>query len=248
MCESDLIGKAVDSLLNSDYTTVFTGAGISVDSGIPAFRGEDGLWSTYDPIFLDIGNFSLNPKSCWTLIKQIFYDHYAVALPNEAHYAIAKLERLNIVRQIITQNIDNLHQRAGSQNVIEFHGTLNSLKCISCKKILPYEASLLSTLPPRCKSCGGILKPDFVFFGEPIPETAAQDSLKAAELADVFLIIGTTGEVHPAAQLPILAKRNNAKVIEINVKPSLFTDKITDLFLQGRATDKLRLIVQSIEN
>lgn len=247
MAGSDLINLTVDSLIKSHYTTVFTGAGISVDSGIPAFRGEDGLWSTYDPAFLDIGNFYLNPQNSWTLIKQIFYDHYEAAQPNEAHVAIAQLECWDIVKQVITQNIDHLHQRAGSKQIVEFHGTLSSLKCLSCGRSFSYNCSLLDKLPPRCKTCRGILKPDFVFFGEPIPAEASQNSLRAIESTDVLIVIGTTGEVRPASELPILAKNNGATIIEINVKPSLFTDKITDIFLQDRATNVFKQIMQHIK-
>ena len=247
MFESTSIDTAIDALLESRYTTVFTGAGISVESGIPAFRGEDGLWATHDPAILEIGSFFSNPVSCWESIKEIFYNYYDSALPNSAHKAIGRLEELGFVKKVITQNIDDLHQKGGSKNVIEFHGTLNRLKCISCDVSIEYKRELIEKLPPLCNTCHSVLKPEFVFFGEQIPEIASRLSVEETGRAELFLVIGTTGEVQPASQIPFLAKSNGAKIIEINVKPSRLTHVITDHFIQGRATDVLSAIVNRIE-
>ncbi len=232
--------QAAELIKDSKHTTAFTGAGISVESGIPPFRGENGLWSKFDPIFLDLGYFFKHPDESWQLIKKIFYDSFAQAEPNAAHYALAQLEQRGLLQAIITQNIDNLHQRAGSKNVIEYHGTTQTLTCTHCGRRYQASTKFLNDLPPKCESCSGLLKPDFVFFGEAIPELAQSRSLQEAEIADVFILIGTTGEVQPASMIPIIAKKNHAKIIEINVEKSNYTDSITDIFLNGKATEIMR--------
>lgn len=227
---------AVEWLTTSNHTVAFTGAGISVESGIPPFRGEDGLWTKYNPIFLDTVYFKKHPKKSWELIKEIFYDFFGKAKPNEAHYILAELEKKGLVDAIITQNIDNLHQEAGSTNVIEFHGTSRTLTCINCLKEYSSE-NYIDHLPPHCPKCDGLLKPDFVFFGEPIPEKAHNATIENASNADVFILVGTTGEIMPASSIPYVAKKHGAIFIEINIEPSKYTDTIVNLFLQGKATD-----------
>ncbi|MBS3778284.1 MAG: RNA polymerase subunit sigma, partial [Candidatus Thermoplasmatota archaeon] len=187
------IQRAVDLLRSADHVTVFTGAGISVESGIPPFRGEDGIWNTIDPQILELNYFFDHPLASWRLIKKIFYDTFKNAEPNTAHKNIATLESMGIVKSVITQNIDNLHQRAGSKNVIEFHGNSRKLVCLKCLKYVEITEDLLDDLPPRCPYCLSVLKPDFVFFGESIPDPARSLSFQEADLADVFLLIGTTG-------------------------------------------------------
>jgi len=227
---------AIDSLISSNYTVVFTGAGISVESGIPPFRGENGLWTKYNPNFLNTHYFESHPKESWRLIKEIFYDFFGAAQPNMAHKIIAKWEKQDLVQSIITQNIDNLHQEAGSKNVIEFHGTAQTLTCMKCNK--QYNSSkFLKTLPPRCPECNGLLKPDFVFFTEPIPSQAYENTIKAATRAELFILVGTTGEIMPASQIPFIANEKGAKFIEINTNPSKYTSSITNIFLQGKATE-----------
>ena len=227
---------AAHALLKAKSAVAFTGAGISVESGIPPFRGPNGLWSTYDPICLDIEYFHANPDKSWVLIKEIFYDFFGAAQSNDAHKALAELEARGIIQTVITQNIDMLHQKAGSRNVYEFHGSSGTLSCSSCKHTRPAENTDLSILPPRCELCGGIMRPDFVFFGEPIPEPAASLSFDEARAADCFLIIGTTGEIMPASLIPRQAKQNGARIIEINPEPSLYTNEITDIFIKEEAS------------
>jgi len=242
-----MIEEAANILMNANHVTAFTGAGISVESGIPPFRGKDGLWSRYNPIVLDIDYFHNNPKESWLVIKEIFYDYFGEAKPNEAHFALAELEKMGIIKSVITQNIDNLHLQAGSNEVYEFHGNSRNLICTSCSKILKAEETDLSVLPPKCNVCGTVLKPDFVFFGEPIPEPARSNSFNEAKKADLFLLIGTTGEIMPASQIPQEAKWNGAKIIEINIEPTKFTDSITDLFIEGKATKVFRNILNCID-
>jgi NAD-dependent deacetylase len=237
------IKQASTLLKNSKYTTAFTGAGISVESGIPPFRGDTGLWSKYDPIVLDINYFKTNSLESWVVIKEIFYDFFGKANPNSAHTALAEMEEAGIIKSIITQNIDNLHQQAGSNTVYEFHGNSHTLICTKCSTKYGIDDVNFDKLPILCNNCGGLVKPDFIFFGEGIPTDAYQNSLEAAQNADVFLIIGTTGEIMPASQIPYLAKENGAKIIEINPNRSKFTDTITDIYLQGKATEVLNKIL-----
>ncbi len=232
-----MIEKAAELIRNAKHITAFTGAGISVESGIPPFRGKNGLWNKFDPIFLDIDYFHQNPLKSWKFIKEIFYDFFGKAKPNTAHLSLSKMEELGYLDAIITQNIDNLHQQAGSKNVWEFHGTSRNLICSKCKKKYPAKNIDLSNLPPKCKKCKTILKPDFVFFGEPIPEIAGDKSFAETKLADIFLLIGTTGEIFPASIIPYEAKKNNVKIIEVNIQPSNYTNTITDIFLKGKATE-----------
>ncbi|MCK4357873.1 MAG: NAD-dependent deacylase [Candidatus Cloacimonetes bacterium] len=232
-----MIEKAVELIKNAKHITVFTGAGISVESGIPPFRGKDGLWSKFNPIFLDINYFHQNPLKSWKLIKEIFYDFFGKAKPNAAHFALAEMEEMGLLQAVITQNIDNLHQKAGSREVYEFHGNSRNLVCTKCGFKFSVSEIGLDKLPPKCKECEGILKPDFIFFGEPIPEPARTNSFAETEKADVFILIGTTGEIMPASMIPYEAKKNNVKIIEINIKPSNYTKSITDLFLKGKATE-----------
>ena len=227
--------KAAALIKNARFAVAFTGAGISVESGIPTFRGKDGLWSKYDPKILDIDYFQAHPKESWQTIKEIFYNYMGDhAKPNRAHRFLAKLENKGILKGVITQNIDNLHQEAGSQNVIEFHGTAQTLLCMQCGETYDFRSFDLSQLPPLCPKCSGVLKPDFVFFKEPIPEKAYETSIELTQKADLYIIIGTTGEIMPASQIPYLAKQ--AHVIEINIEPSTYTSTITDLFLEDKAT------------
>jgi NAD-dependent deacetylase len=232
----NLITQAAGLIKKAFRVTAFTGAGISVESGIPPFRGPNGLWHQYNPIFLDIDYFTAHPTESWPLIKEIFYDFFGRATPNPAHLALAQLERQKLVDIIITQNIDNLHQAAGSQQIIEYHGNSHHLVCLRCNKHYPATPDILAVMPPTCAKCGQVLKPDFVFFGEQIPYIARMQALGETRISDVWLIIGTTGEIPPASELPLLAKKNGAKIIEINIQPSKFTSLITDIFLQGSAT------------
>jgi NAD-dependent deacetylase len=240
--KSEPFSEAIRLLKQSKYTTAFTGAGISVESGIPPFRGSGGIWDKYDPGMLEISYFKANPKEAWVVIKEIFYDFFGKAEPNKAHRILAEMERKGLISVTITQNIDNLHQEAGCRKVYEFHGNSKRLICLACHKTYFLGEISIDHLPPDCRICGGLLKPDFVFFGEPIPQMALSASYEAAINSDVFLIIGTTGEVMPANQIPFMAKENGASIIEINPEPSHYTERITDLFLKGKAVEMMEKI------
>jgi NAD-dependent deacetylase len=240
------IKEAVRLINKSSYTSAFTGAGISVESDIPPFRGEKGLWNKYDPQVLDLHYFYSNPKESWTVIKEIFYDFFDKAKPNDAHIGLAKLEKQNKLKAIITQNIDNLHQEAGSEIVHEFHGNSKKLICTSCSFTAMASTISLNKMPVLCPDCNQLIKPDFIFFGEGIPPLAYQKSIETAQNSEVMIVIGTTGEVMPACQMPIVAKQNGATIIEINTKESKFTHSITDIFLQGKASDIINEIISNL--
>ncbi|MDZ7741155.1 MAG: NAD-dependent deacylase [Bacteroidota bacterium] len=232
-----LIKESVKLLNNSKHTIAFTGSGISVESGIPSFRGVNGIWTKYDPMSLELSYFFANPKESWSVIKEIFYDYFGLAKFNRAHEVLGQMEKAGMLACVITQNIDNLHQEAGNTIVHEFHGNSKKLVCTSCHAHFDVDESIFLKIPPTCHSCDGLLKPDFIFFGEQIPPDAYMASTQAAEKAEVCLVIGTTGEVMPANQIPVLAKQSGATIIEVNPEKSMLTDRITDIWLQGKASE-----------
>ena len=189
--------RAAEILRGSYRLAAFTGAGMSVESGIPPFRGNGGLWSSYDPRLLELDYFNSHPEPCWRTIKEIFYDHFGKAAPNPGHLVLADMEKDGILRNLITQNIDDLHFRAGSRKVIEFHGNSRMLACLGCERKYEAAETDLAILPPKCPKCGGLLKPDFVFFGEMIPTKALEASQRIARETDCMLVIGTTGRGLP---------------------------------------------------
>lgn len=233
----DYLSNFMDEIEKAGRITVFSGAGVSVESGIPPFRGKEGLWSKYDPVFLDLSYFQNRPLDSWKMIKKIFYDFMGDAQPNGCHRMFAELENKGLVTEVITQNIDNLHQKAGSKNVIEYHGNTRNLVCLKCGKITKIKKDCLNHLPPRCEKCGAPLKPDFIFFGEGIPHQALVASEEAVKKSDLFIVAGTSGNIYPASYVPIQAKKNGARIVEINIEPSNYTDSITDLFIQKKAGD-----------
>ncbi len=233
--DHDKIKQAVKTIRNAKYAVAFTGAGISVPSGIPPFRGENGLWNSTDPIFLEIEFFRKKPLQSWLKIKEIFYDTLGSAQPNAAHKVLARMEERSFLESVITQNIDHLHQEAGNKTVFELHGTYKHLTCTDCQTEYDMSFADLNFLPPSCFICKGLLKPDIVFFNEPIPPFAKRRSFEEAEKADVMLIIGTNAEVLPAADIPVKAKQHGAKIIEINIEETHFTRELTDIFLLGDA-------------
>lgn len=239
--------KAAQIIKNAKRVTAFTGAGISVESGIPPFRGHNGLWSKYNPAFLDITYFRNHSLESWKLIKEIFYDFFGEAKANDAHFSLAKIENAGLLQATITQNIDNLHQEAGSKTVYEFHGTSKTLACVNCGTKINASEVNLDNLPPVCPKCGGVLKPDFVFFGDPISEPANSLSFQEAAISDVFLVIGTTGEIMPASIIPHVAKKHGAVIIEINTEESNYTQQITDIFIRDRATVAMNRLAQELK-
>lgn len=224
----------------------FTGAGISVESGIPAFRGAQGLWEKYDPEeYAHIHAFHKNPEKVWLMLKEMF-SLIMVAKPNPAHYALAELEQMGLLSSIITQNVDGLHQAAGSRKVIEFHGTHRTLSCLNCSRKMDGQSLSLEDLPARCPNCSAFLKPDVVLFGELIPCEAQLLSFDESEKSQLMLVIGTSAAVYPAASIPMRAKECGAMIIEINKEPTPATDLISDYLIFGSAGEIIPQIVKEV--
>ncbi|MGA8831331.1 MAG: NAD-dependent deacylase [Desulfomonilaceae bacterium] len=251
------IDKVVEILVKAKNAVALTGAGISTESGIPDFRSPGGLWSKVDPGEFSIDRFLQNPGRFWRLnlsLKQSGEFDLASAEPNLAHFALAKLERLDILKCLITQNVDNLHQRAGSVEVVEFHGNFLRAVCMKCKTLEPInevEERLMSGQEdtPRCLKCGGILKPDAIFFGEAIPARALMISQIQSQKCDTLLVIGTSLQVFPAAQIPIAVKVKTppAIVIEINREPSALHKQVSDILLVGTASEIMAELIEKLE-
>jgi len=223
--------RATSLLADSRYAIAFVGAGLSAESGVPTFRGEGGIWTRFgEPDGRDWERFLRDPAAWWSRREQPrqgrddFGTALASAQPNPGHVALADLERQGILRAIVTQNIDNLHQMAGSQRVLEFHGNRTKLRCIECNARFPRVEFTLETLPPRCPRCAGVVKSDTVMFGEPIPTDVLQESRKEALLADLVLVIGTSAVVYPAAEVPMIAQQRGATLIEVNPNPSAISE------------------------
>ena len=224
-----------DKLKKAKNIVFVTGAGISQESGIPTFRGKDGLWRKYDPMTLaTIDAFYQNPKLVWE-----WYDerrqNILSANPNPGHIAIAELEKYKQV-SVLTQNIDGLHQRAGSTSVYELHGSIITIKCTVCD-FKDKITSSFSQLPPLCK-CGNMLRPDVVWFGEALPQDIWQSAMEQASSCDAMIVVGTSLAVSPANLLPVYAKENGALMIEINPDMTLMSEMM-DLSLRSSAAKAL---------
>jgi NAD-dependent deacetylase len=226
----------------------FTGAGISTESGLGTFRGKDGLWSRYDPSEVaSIESFTQYPRKFWEFAREIGWTFLA-AEPNAAHIALAELEAMRRLDSVITQNVDGLHQRAGSKHVVEIHGNAGRIICTRCSATYATQ-SIVERIErqdvPRCDRCGGPLKPDVILFGEPLPERAFGQALKKVKSADLLLAVGTSLEVYPAATLPELAKKSGAKVISVDSERTGWDD-LCDYKVSGPAGEVLPRIVQAI--
>ncbi|MDY1047599.1 NAD-dependent deacylase [Pseudomonas coleopterorum] len=240
------ISTLAQQLREAQHVVAFTGAGASAESGIPTFRDAlTGLWERFDPAQLATSEaFRSDPSLCWGWYEWR-RQKVVQAQPNGAHFAIAELAKHVSRLTVVTQNVDDLHERAGSQDVIHLHGSLHSPRCIDCGKAytlplttdaLPEDGSRLD--PPRCTACHGYVRPGVVWFGEMLPEDAWSAGLAAAEECDVFLSIGTSGIVYPAAELPLRALGHGATVVHIN--PVSFDVSAQEHFLQGPASAMMR--------
>ncbi len=242
----DKLNEAAGILARSKSTVALTGAGISVDSGIPAFRGAQGLWEKYDPMdYASIEAFRRNPARVWGMLREL-EALVLTARPNPVHHALAELESLGLLELVVTQNIDGLHQQAGSRAVVEFHGSGRRLVCLACGRSLARSEVNLEDLPPRC-SCGGLIKPDVVFFGEPIPQRALLAGMAAAQACTAMLVVGTSAVVAPASSLPVLAQSAGAKVIEVNLEPTPLTGQVADISLLAGGAEVLPRLVEMVK-
>ncbi len=226
---------AADILRGSRRTVVLTGAGISTPSGVPDFRSKDsGLWERFDPLEVaSLNAFRYDPLRFYNWLRGLAREIYR-ATPNPAHYALARLEEAGYVHTVITQNIDALHQRAGSRRVLEVHGTINTLTCTRCYRTFPTEDYLEAYLErgeaPYCTQCGGILKPDLILMGEQLPARVWLEAQRASRECEVMLVAGSSLEVLPVAGLPMRALESGAHLIVINYSPT-YVDVRADVVL-----------------
>ncbi|MFH1891301.1 MAG: NAD-dependent deacylase [Candidatus Zixiibacteriota bacterium] len=227
------ISKKLRDLLSSDVpTAILTGAGVSAECGIPTFRGDDGLWKKFKPQELaNVDAFLRNPELVWN-----WYQHRREIInnvePNPGHFCLARIEQKLSDFTLITQNIDGLHRRAGSQNILELHGNIQRNKCIKCSRLYEELVDEESETVPSCE-CGGMIRPDVVWFGEMLPQEILQKAYKATERSALFLSIGTSALVQPAASLPLLAEHRGAYLVEINTEPTVLTD-LADEHFEGK--------------
>lgn len=239
------ISQAAEIIYNSKLTLALTGAGISVESGIPDFRSSGGLWSRFSPEdYATITAFREDPGKVWMMLKEMD-ELLDQAKPNKAHLGMGELEKMGFLHYIITQNVDNLHQEGGATNVIEYHGNSSTLSCLWCGKSYRAEEKR-GEYPPRCQ-CEKILKPDVVFFGEAIPTQALNKSFLLASSAEALIVAGTSAVVSPANTIPGITKQNGGKIIEINKERTHLTDTLSDLFIQGGAGEILEALVAEVK-
>ena len=239
-----MFDTVAQKLKGSKKIVFVTGAGISQESGIPTFRGKDGYWRKYDPMKLaSIDAFYDDPKLVWE-----WYDDRRKNIldvkPNEGHFAISQMEEFKDV-VVLTQNIDGLHQRSGSTNVLELHGSIIRIKCTVCDFIDNITENFES-LPPKCK-CGSMLRPDVVWFGEPLPQNIWQSAIKEASVCDVMVIVGTSLVVSPANTLPVYAKQNGAILIEVNPEKTVMSNDMT-LSIQATSVGVLPKMLSIFKN
>jgi NAD-dependent deacetylase len=269
----DLVAKAATDLAKSDYAIALTGAGISTESGIPDFRGPSGVWTT-DPeaerrAYETYPRFVEDPKGWWEELlasPRSPMERWKNAKPNVGHYALAELEQMGVLKWTITQNIDGLHERAGTKHLLEYHGSAFKLRCCTCNSRLRANESDLrrlreeDRLPPCCPECGGVMKPDIVYFGEPIPADVAYRSVEEAEKCDVMLVCGTSAVVYPFASLPRVAaqvdaeyphpgeKASTVTIIEVNAEPTPLTyERISSYLIQGNTGEVLPRIADAVK-
>lgn len=237
--------RLIDKLKNADIVSVLTGAGVSAESGVPTFRDPGGIWEKFRPEQLaNFEAFMKDPDFVWS-----WYQHRREIMrdvkPNNGHFALAEMENIFGNFNLITQNIDNLHFRAGSRNITELHGNIERNYCIKCKTFFD-EIDINEKKVLKCSNCGGLIRPDVVWFGEMLPVKELKFAENAAADSDVFFTIGTSAEVYPAALLPIIAKRAGAYSVEINIKPTVISFDL-DETLTGKSADILPELVNKIK-
>lgn len=248
-----LADKVATLIVEANRIIVFTGAGVSTESGIPDFRSPGGIWTRFDPDDFTIQKFMSSEKTRkmqWQMLVE--GGLLKAAEPNQAHHAVAELEKLGKLTCVITQNIDNLHQKAGNSpdKVFELHGNMKWVRCMGCDNRLPIE-SILPRLEkeevPDCHLCRGILKPDAVFFGEALPQKTLNDAIHHSRHCDLFIVIGSTLIVYPAAYMPMYAVESGAKLVIINLSPTPMDSKAT-VHINSKAGEAMARIVERVKS
>jgi NAD-dependent deacetylase len=239
-------------IMHSQKVVVFTGAGISTESGIPDFRSPGGIWSRYDPEDFTIQNFLSGPAARKTIWKMSVEGGLLTeAKPNLAHYAVAELYQLGKLDCVVTQNIDNLHRKAGvpEDRVFELHGNMERAVCLSCHRHFPMPEVLRKIKEgvevPDCPDCQGILKPDAVFFGEALPQETLREAIRRAQNCDLFIVIGSTLVVYPAAYIPTYAREAGAKLAIVNLTATPF-DHYAEVIIRGKAGEMMSEVMEKL--
>lgn len=248
---TEKIKAAALLIADAQWPIALTGAGISVDSGIPDFRSPGGLWTRFDPFeYATIQAFRADPKKVWEMLTELSA-LIIEAAPNPGHTGFSTLEKMGRLKAVITQNVDNLHQEAGNREVIEFHGNGNLLVCLNCgykvdAKTGEDHAKSVGDWPPDCPQCGEILKPGVVFFGEEIPSDPLHKAHFHAARADLIIVVGTSATVAPASGIPLITKQGGGKILEINLAPTQLT-ALADITIIGGASRIMPLLVDEVE-
>jgi NAD-dependent deacetylase len=244
------IQRAAELILDASYPIALTGAGMSVESGIPPFRGPGGLWTKYgEPPMNGFQRFMADPKKAWedriSARNDELYKPLAVARPNPGHTALARLEALGVLRFVITQNVDDLHRQAGQKALAEIHGNWKLIRCLDCGLRFRREQINLDTLPPACPECGGLLKSDTVSFGEPIPADVLRSCAEHAAKSDLVIVAGTSATVYPAAGFALEVKQRGGVMIEVNLYESEIS-RVCDITLRGGSAGVLPRLVSAV--
>ena len=247
------IEEAARLIAASRHVVALVGAGLSAESGVPTFRGPEGLWTKHgEPDLRDYARFVEDPKRWWEMRQERagrlgeLVQALETAVPNAGHFALRDLEEIGRLQHIITQNIDNLHQLAGSQAITEIHGNRTKLRCVVCNHRWPLDGFQIDELPPECPDCtNGIVKGDTVMFGEPIPRDALEECINQARMCDCMLLIGTSAVVYPAAQFPIDVKSAGGFLIEVNPNETPLTS-LSDVVLRAPAGKALPPVVEKL--
>jgi NAD-dependent deacetylase len=250
----EALEAAAECVARARYVVALTGAGLSVESGIPPFRGPNGLWTKHgEPPMNGFQRFLANPRRAWeerlnpTGPMRELWEALGSARPNPGHLALADLEDMGVLRALITQNVDNLHRLAGSRRLLEIHGNATLIRCLGCVTRFRSDAIDFASLPPSCPRCGGLLKSDTVSFGEPIPPDVLEGCFEEAARADCMIVVGTSATVYPAAQFPLDLHQRGGDLIEVNPYPSELT-AVSRHTLQGPAGEVLPRLAELIRS
>jgi NAD-dependent deacetylase len=244
------VARAAEAVMRARYPIALTGAGMSVESGIPPFRGPGGLWTKYgEPPMNQFQTFMQNPKKAWeerlTRRNDELFKPLQVAKPNPGHVALAELEQIGVLQFVITQNVDDLHRQAGQQSLAEIHGNWKMLRCLDCVTRFTREEISLEELPPKCPRCGGLVKSDTVSFGEPIPIDVLARCQEHAAKADLVIVAGTSATVYPAAGFALEVKERGGTMIEVNLYESEIT-RYCDISLRGGSANVLPRLARAV--
>jgi NAD-dependent deacetylase len=250
---NDQIEQVAGLILNAKRIVIFVGAGLSTESGIPDFRSPGGVWDKYDPEDFYFQNFLSSEASrekYWQMATEM-YEAMRDAKPNQAHLAVAELEKLGKLDCLITQNIDGLHFKAGNspEKVLELHGTAMFVTCLSCNK--RYERDVIQgriakgEKAPRCDECAGLLKPATISFGQSMPERETREAYEQSSTCDLFIVIGSSLVVQPAANMPVVAHRNGAKLVIVN-RDETACDDIADIMIRDQAGPVMSSVLEGV--